>query len=81
MGGIVGLIIAIMMASWVYEVVDRNDGQRPWLWAAGAFVFWPLVATIAGFKYDATPIMVVGIIGLCLIVVGILMGIGLDEFL
>ena len=81
MGGIVGLIIAIVMASWIYEVVDRNDGQRPWLWAAGAFVFWPLVATIAGFKYDETPIMVVGIIGLCLIVVGILMGIGLDEFL
>jgi len=43
----------------------------PWLWAAGAFVFWPLVATVAGYKYDETAIMVVGLTGLILFVMGI----------
>ncbi len=67
--GIIGLIISIAMAAWIYQVVNKRGGKLPWLWAAGAFVFWPLVATIAGLKYDETAIMVVGMIGLCLIVV------------
>ena len=81
MGGIAGLIVAIVMAVWVYKVVNRHGGQLPWLWAIGAFVFWPLATTIAGFKYDETAMKVVGIIGLCLIVVGIVMAIGLVAFL
>jgi len=46
-----------------------------------SLVFRPLAATIAGFKYDETAMKVVGIIGLCLIVVGIVMAIGLVAFL
>ena len=71
MSGIIGLIISIAMAAWIYQVVNKNDGKLPWLWAAGAFVFWPLVATIAGYKYDETAIMVVGMTCLILIVMGI----------
>ena len=78
---IVSLVVAIALAVWVYKVVNRHSGQLPWLWAVGAFVFWPLVATIAGFKYDETAMKVVGIIGLCLIVVGIVMAVSLLTFL
>ena len=77
MSGIVGLIVAIVMAVWVYQVVDRHGGKLPWLWVIGTFVFWPLVITIAGFKYDEIAMKVVGIIGLGLIVLGIALGIGL----
>ena len=77
MSGIVELIVAIVMAVWAYQVVDRNGGKLPWLWAAGAFVFWPLVATIAGLKYDETAIIVVGMIGLCLIVVSFVVALSL----
>ena len=52
-------------------VVNKNGGKLPWLWSAEAFVFWPLVATIAGYKYDETAIMVVGMTGLILFVMGI----------
>ncbi len=69
--GIIGLIISIAMAVWIYQVVNKNGGKLPWLWSAGAFVFWPLVATIAGLKYDETAIMVVGMTGLILFVMGI----------
>jgi len=71
MSGIVGLIVAIAMAVWIYQVVDRHGGKLPWLWAIGALVLWPLLATIAGFKYDETAIAVVGMTGLFLIVLGI----------
>ena len=81
MGGILSLIIAIVMAVWVYKVVNRHGGQLPWLWAVGAFVFWQLVATIAGYKYDETAMKVVGIIGLGLIVLGVVMAISLPAFL
>ena len=77
MGGIAGLIVAIVMAVWVYKVVDRHGGELPWLWAIGAFVFWPIIATIAGIKYDEAAIMVVGSMGLCLIVLGIVMALGM----
>ena len=77
MGGIAGLIVAIVMAVWVYKVVDRHGGELPWLWAIGAFVFWPIIATIAGVKYDEATIMVVGSMGLCLIVLGIVMALGM----
>ena len=77
MSGIVGLIVAIVMAVWVYKVVNRHGGWEPWLWAIGALVFWPLVATIAGFKYDETAIMVVGSMSLLLIVLGIVVGFGM----
>jgi len=69
--GIIGLIISIAMAVWVYQVVNKHSGKLPWLWAIGAIVFWPLVATIAGYKYDETAIMVVGLTGLILVVMGI----------
>jgi hypothetical protein len=81
MSSIVALVVAIVMAVWVYKVVHRHGGPLAWLWAIGAFVFWPLAATIAGFKYDETTMKVVGIIGLCLIVVGIVMAIVLVAFL
>ncbi len=71
--GIIGLIISIAMAVWLYRVVNKHGGKLPWLWAAGAFVFWPLVATIAGFKYDETAMQLVGIVGLGLTVVGVVM--------
>ncbi len=77
MGGIVWLIISIWMAVWIYQVVNKHGGKLPWLWAAGTFVFWPVVIIIAGYKYDETAIMLIGIIGLCLSVLGILMTIGL----
>jgi hypothetical protein len=77
MGGIVGIIISIVMAVWIYQVVNRHGGKLPWLWAAGAFVFWPLVATIAGYKHDEASIMVVGIIGLCLFVLSIVVALSL----
>jgi len=66
--GIIGLIISIAMAVWVYQVVNKHGGKLPWLWAIGALVFWPLVATLAGSRYDETAIMVVGLTGLILIV-------------
>ncbi len=69
--GIIVLIVAIWMAVWVYQVVNRHGGKLPWLWAAGAFVFWPLVATIAGYKYNETAMQLVGCIGLGLTVLGI----------
>ena len=78
---IISLIVAIGMAVWVYKVVNRHGGKLPWLWAVRAFAFWPLVTTIAGFKYDEIAMKVVGISGLCLIVVGIVMAIGLVTFL
>ncbi len=71
MVGIVVLIVTIAVAVWVYQVVDRHGGKLPWLWAISAIVFWPLVATIAGLIYKERAIMVVGMIGLCLIVAGI----------
>ncbi len=76
-GGIVGLIISIVMAAWIYQVVNKHGGKRPWLWAMGAFVLWPLVATIVGYKYEEITIMVVGLIGLCLFVLGIVVAISL----
>ncbi len=79
--GIIGLIISIAMAVWLYQVVNRYGGKLPWLWAAGAFVFWPLVATIAGYKYDETAIMVVGLTGLILFVMGIVVVIMLIPIL
>ncbi len=81
MSSIVALVVAIVMAVWVYKVVDRHGGELPWLWAIGAFVFWPLIATIAGYKYHETAMKVVGIIGLVFIVVGIVMGIGMVAIL
>jgi hypothetical protein len=71
------LIVAIVMAVWIYQVVNRHGGKLPWLWAAGAFVLWPLVATIAGYKHDEASIMVVGIIGLCLFVLSIVVALSL----
>ncbi len=71
MSGIIGLIISIAVAVWVYQVVNKHSGKLPWLWAIGTFVFWPLVATIAGLKYDETAIAVVGMTGLFLIAMGI----------
>jgi len=60
----------------IYQVVNGHGGKLPWLWAAGAFVFWPLVATIVGFKYDETAMQLVGCIGLGLTVLGIVLGVG-----
>ena len=81
MVGIVVLIVSIVMAVWIYQVMDKHDRKLPWLWAAGAFVFWPLVAIIAGYKYNERAIMVVGMIGLCLILVGIVTNITYVAFL
>ena len=50
---------------------DRHDGKLPWLWAIGAFVLWPLVIIIAGFKYDEIAMQVVGLIGLGFVVLGV----------
>jgi hypothetical protein len=44
-------------------------------------VFWPLIATIAGYKYDETTMRVAGIIGLGLIVLGIVVAISVPAFL
>jgi len=77
MSGIISLVVAIGMALWVYQVVNKHGGKLPWLWAIGAFVFWPLTATIAGVKYNETAMKVVGIIGLVFVVLGIVMGIGM----
>jgi hypothetical protein len=74
---IIALVVATVMAVWVYEEVNSHGEQRPWLWAIGAFVFWPLIATIAGFKYDETALKMVGITGLFITIVGIMMAIGL----
>ena len=81
MSSIVVLVSAIVMAVWVYRVVNRHGGELPWLWAIVTFMFWPLAATVTGFKYDETAMKVVGIIGLCLVVVYIAMAIGLVAFL
>ncbi len=69
--GIIVLIVTIWMAVWIYQVVNRHGGKLPWLWAAGAFVFWPVVILFAGIKYDETAMQVVGCIGLGLTVLGI----------
>jgi hypothetical protein len=82
MSGIAELIVAIVMAVWAYQVVNRHGGKLPWLWAIGALVLWPLVIAVAGFKYDEIAMKVVGIIGLGLIVLGlIVLGIGLVALL
>jgi len=77
MSGIIGLIISIAMAVWVYQVVNKHGGKRPWLWAIVTLVFWPLGTTIAGRNYDETAIMAVGIVGLILTAVGIMVAISL----
>ena len=69
--GIVVLIVTIAMAAWIYQVVNRHEGKLPWLWAAGTFVFWPVVILFAGIKYDETAMQLVGCIGLGLTVLGI----------
>ena len=74
--GIGGLIVAIVMAVWLYKVVTSNSGRWPWLWAIGAFVFWPIVITIAGFEYDEFAMKLVGITSLSLTVLGIVITIG-----
>ncbi len=76
MSGIVGLVVALAMAVWIYLVVKKHGGQMPWLWAAGALVFWPLVITIAGFEYDEFAMKVVGVSGLGLTVLGNVITIG-----
>jgi hypothetical protein len=81
LGNIVVLIVATVMAVWVYEEVKSQGGQKPWLWAIGAFMFWPLIATIAGFKYDQTALKMVGITGMFITIVGIAVAIGLVSFL
>ena len=68
--GIIGLLVAIVFAVWVYKVVNRKGGELPWLWAIGAFFLWPIVVTIAGFKYDEAAMKVIGIIGLVFIAIG-----------
>ncbi len=77
MSGAIGFIISLAVAVWVYLVVSRHGGKLPWLWAMGALLFWPLIATIAGYKHDETAIMVVGIFGLFLVMVGIMVAISL----
>ncbi len=69
--GTIVLIVAIWMAVWIYQVVNRHDGKLPWLWSAGTFVFWPVVILFAGIKYDEYAMQVVGCIGLGLTVLGI----------
>ncbi len=71
MVGIVVLIISIAMAVRIYHVVNRHGGKLPWLWAAGAFVFWPVVIIIAGIKYEENEMQVVGLIGLGLTLLGV----------
>ncbi len=73
MVGIVVLIVTIVMAVWIYQVVNKHGGKLAWLWAAGTFVFWPVVILIAGIKYDETAMQLVGCIGLGLIILGIVM--------
>ncbi len=69
--GIIVLIVAIWMAVWVYQVVNRHGGKLPWMWAAGTFVFWPVAILFAGIKYDETAMQLVGGIGLALTLLGI----------
>ncbi len=71
MVGIAGLIISIAVAVWIYQVVNKHGGKLPWLWAAGAFVFWPVAILFAGIKYDEITMQVVGLIGLGLTILGI----------
>ena len=71
MVGIVVLIVTIAMAAWIYQVVNKNGGKLPWMWAAGTFVFWPVAILFAGIKYDEYAMQVVGCIGLGLTVLGI----------
>jgi len=73
MVGIVGLIISIAVAVWIYQVVNKHGGKLPWLWSAGAFVFWPAVIIIVGIKYDEITMQVVGLIALGIIILGIVM--------
>ncbi len=77
--GIIGLIISIAMAVWIYQVVNKNGGKLPWLWAIGAFVLWPLVITIIGFKYNETAMLVTGLIGLGFVVLCVVLGVGLVK--
>ncbi len=81
MSGIVGLVVSILMAVWIYLVVKKHGGRLPWLWAIGALVFWPLVITIAGFEYDEFAMKVVGVSGLGLMVLGIVITIGFAGLL
>ncbi len=69
--GIIVLIVTIWMAVWIYQVVNKHGGELPWLWAAGAFVFWPVVIIIAGIKYEENAMQVVGLIGLGLTLLGV----------
>jgi hypothetical protein len=81
LSSIAGLIVALVMAVWIYLVVKKHSGQMPWLWAAGALVFWPLVITIAGFAYDEFAMKMVGVSGLGLTVLGIVITIGFAGLL
>ena len=71
--GIIVLIISIAMAVRIYQVVNKHGGKLPWLWAIGAFVFWPVVIITVGIKYDEITMQVVGLIALGIIILGIVM--------
>ena len=76
---IIALVVATVMAVWVYEEVNSHGEQRPWLWAIGAFVLWPVVITIAGLKYNETAMLVTGLIGLGFVVLCVVLGVGLVK--
>ncbi len=77
--GIIGIIVTVWMAVWAYQVVNRHGGKLPWLWAIGAFVLWPVVITIIGFKYNETAMLVTGLIGLGFVVLCVVLGVGLVK--
>lgn len=70
MGSIVGLVIGIAMAVWVYNVLSKKGVQLPWLWAIGTAIIWPIFVTIVGFKYNEGAMKIVGIIGLVILALG-----------
>lgn len=70
MGSIVGIVIGIGMAVWVYNVLSTRGVQLPWLWAIGTALIWPVFVTIVGFKYNEAAMKIVGIVGLVILVVG-----------
>ena len=75
MSGMLGLLVSVAMAFWVYQVVSRRGGQLPWLWAIGTLLLWPVFITIVGFKYDETAMKWVGSIVL-LVTIGAVLWFG-----
>ncbi len=69
---ILGIVLGIAFAWWVYKIVDAAGGSAVW-WALGTFIIWPPFCLAAGLRFRATGLIVAGGVGLLWIVLMIVL--------